>query len=89
MERKYIKMIIPRHEYEQLIIELNTLRAANKDLRKTLELYSNYNKKLLNDIRKLSTLNINSHASISFPNTEERGLGDSDTPINLSDIWFN
>lgn len=24
---------------------------------------------------------------ISFPNTEERGSGDSDTPINLSDIF--
>ena len=82
-------MIIPRHEYEQLIIELNTLRAANKDLKKTIELYSKYNNKLLNDIRKLSTLNINSHANISFPNTEERGQGDSDTPINLSNIWFN
>lgn len=82
-------MIIPRHEYEQLIIELNTLRAANKDLRKTLELYSKYNEKLLNDIRKLTTESINSHACISFPNTEERGQGDSDTPTNLSDIWFN
>lgn len=83
-------MIIPRHEYEQLIIELNTLRAANKDLRKTLELYSKYNEKLLNDIRKLATENINSHAaSIIFPNTEERGQGDTDTPTNLSDIWFN
>lgn len=82
-------MIIPRHEYEQLIIELNTLRAANKDLRKTLELYHKYNEKLLNDIRKLSTENINSHANISFPNTEERGFGDTDTPTDLSDIWFN
>lgn len=82
-------MIIPRHEYEQLIVELNTLRAANKDLRKTLELYSKYNEKLLNDIRKLATKNINSHANIIFPNTEERGQGDTDTPTNLSDIWFN
>lgn len=83
-------MIIPRHEYEQLTVELNTLRQANKDLKKTLELYQKYNEKLLNDIRKLATENINSHAAnISFPNTEERGLGDSDTPTNLSDIWFN
>ena len=82
-------MIIPRHEYEQLTVELNTLRKANKDLRKTLELYQKYNEKLLDDIRKLATENINSHASISFPNTEERGQGDSDTPTNLSDIWFN
>lgn len=83
-------MIIPRHEYDQLIIELNTLRAANKELRKTLELYQKYNEKLLTDIRKLATESINSHAAdISFPNTEERGQGDTDTPINLSDIWFN
>lgn len=43
------------------------------------------NKRLKNDIRCLK--NINSR-DIIFPNTDERGLGDSDTPNNLSDKYF-
>ena len=43
------------------------------------------NKRLKNDIRCLK--NINSR-DIIFPNTDERGLGDSDTPANLSDKYF-
>ena len=43
------------------------------------------NKRLKNDIRCLK--NINS-PDIIFPNTDERGLGDSDTPTNLSDKYF-
>ena len=43
------------------------------------------NKRLKNDIRCLK--NINSR-DIIFPNTDERGLGDPDTPTNLSDKYF-
>ena len=43
------------------------------------------NKRLKNDIRCLK--NINSR-DIIFPNTDERGLGDSDTPTNLSDRYY-
>ena len=43
------------------------------------------NKRLKNDIRSLK--NINSR-DIIFPNTDERGLGDPDTPTNLSDKYF-
>lgn len=37
-------------------------------------------------IRILSN-NVNSRADIIFPNTDERGLGDSETPINISEIY--
>lgn len=43
------------------------------------------NKRLKNDIRCLK--NINSR-DIIFPNTDERGLGEADTPTNLSDKYF-
>jgi len=81
-------MIIPRHEYDQLQRELNTLRQANKDLLITIDLYRKCNQKLENDIRILKNIN-SDFSDIVFPNTEERGQGDTDTPTNLSDIWFN
>lgn len=44
------------------------------------------NKRLKNDIRCLK--NINSRSDIIFPNTDERGLGDSETPTNFSEKFF-
>lgn len=80
--------IITTTEYKKLQDEMGNLRKEKEELIKVIDLYRKYNEKLLSDIRKLATESINSHAAnISFPNTDERGLGDTDTPINLSDIW--
>ena len=52
--------------------------------RQVIKAQSNYIKRLEHDIRLLK--NINSQTDIIFPNTDERGLGEPDTPYNLSDI---
>ena len=51
---------------------------------KTIRIYQKQVKKLEHDIRLLK--NINS-PDIIFPNTDERGLGDSETPNNISEIY--
>ena len=53
---------------------------------KTLEIYRKVNHKLEKDIRSLATTSLYCRSDIIFPNSDERGLGDSGTPINLSDI---
>lgn len=57
-------------------VTINQLRTENKRLKE-----ENY--------RLNKTSYISSHAKpIIFPNTDERGLGDPDTPTNLSDKYF-
>ena len=70
--------IITNKTYDDYITTLMRLSARVDELTKE-------NKRLKNDIRCLK--NINSR-DIIFPNTDERGLGDSDTPTNLSDKYF-
>lgn len=70
--------IMTNKTFNDLLEQLTSQAVIINDLR-------NENKRLKNDIRCLK--NINSH-DIIFPNTDERGLGDSDTPNNLSDKYF-
>ena len=70
--------IITNKTYDNYIETLMRLSARVDKLTKE-------NKRLKNDIRCLK--NINS-PDIIFPNTDERGLGDPDTPTNLSDKYF-
>lgn len=60
-------------------VTIDKLLNENKKLK-------NENKKLKNDIRCLK--NIYSRSDIIFPNTDERGLGDSETPTNYSEKYF-
>ncbi len=53
---------------------------------KTLKIYQKQVQEQEKAIRILSN-NVNSRADIIFPNTDERGLGDSETPINISEIY--
>ena len=77
--------IISRAKYLQLITELKNLRKEREELLKVIDLYRKCNRKLEHDIVILKR--INSPIDVIFPNTEEGGLGDTDTPDNLSDIW--
>lgn len=52
---------------------------------KTIKIYQVQVKKLEHDINLLK--NINSPIDVIFPNTDERGLGDSETPTNISEIY--
>lgn len=52
----------------------------NKSLRKKIKILENDKSILLNLINPDIP---------EYPNTEERGLGDSDTPTNLSDLFSN
>ena len=78
--------IITATEYKQLQDELGRLRKEREDLIKVIDLYRKHNNKLENDIRILKNIN-SDFTDVIFPNTDERGLGDTDTPIDLSDIW--
>ena len=78
--------IITTTEYNKLQGELGHLRKEREDLIKVIDLYRKCNNKLENDIRILKNIN-SDFTNVIFPNTEERGLGDTDTPIDLSDIW--
>lgn len=71
--------IMTNKTFNDLLEQLTSQAVIINDLR-------NENKRLKNDIRCLK--NINSRSDIIFPNTDERGLGDSDTPTNLSDKYF-
>lgn len=78
--------IITTTEYRKLQDELGHLRKEREELIKVIDLYRKCNQKLENDIRLLKNIN-SDFTDVIFPNTDERGLGDTDTPIDLSDIW--
>ena len=78
--------IITTTEYRKLQDELGHLRKEREALIKVIDLYRKCNQKLENDIRILKNIN-SDFTDVIFPNTDERGLGDTDTPIDLSDIW--
>jgi len=66
------------NEHDQLI---KRLMKENKQLKKDLSDLQNFCIRFANDNTKFGNA-----YNLDFPNTEERGLGDSGTPINLSDI---
>ena len=78
--------IITTTEYNKLQEDLRSLQKEREDLIKVIDLYRKCNNKLENDIRLLKNIN-SDFTDVIFPNTDERGLGDTDTPIDLSDIW--
>lgn len=80
-------MIIKRRTYEQLLTTISSLEQKNKELTQVVDLYRKVNQKLEKDIRSLAMTSLYCRPDVIFPNTDERGLGDSDTPINLSDIF--
>lgn len=72
-------MLISKKRYNAML----DLIAAQQ---KTLKIYQKQVQEQEKAIRILSN-NVNSRADIIFPNTDERGLGDSETPINISEIY--
>lgn len=72
-------MLISKKRYNAMI----DLIAAQQ---KTIKTYQKQVQQQEKAIRILS-YNVNSQADIIFPNTDERGLGDPETPTNISDIY--
>lgn len=72
-------MLISKKRYNAML----DLIAAQQ---KTIKIYQKQVQQQEKAIRILSN-NVNSHADIIFPNTDERGLGDSETPNNISEIY--
>ena len=56
--------------------EIIRLRQYNADLKKQLLYIDTYNKTFKNTMNELI-----------FPNTDERGLGDQETPVDFPDLW--
>ena len=61
---------------------MNTLVEQDKVIKRQ----NNVINKLNNDIRLLNN-KLNIKFDVIFPNTDERGLGEPDTPIDISDIF--
>lgn len=71
--------IMTNKTFNDLLEQLTSQAVIINDLR-------NENKRLKINIRCLK--NINFRSDIIFPNTDERGLGDSETPTDFSEKYF-
>lgn len=89
--------ILTNKEYKKLVSDLNK---AIKLLKEGTEIVKNLqaeNSQLKKDLKDLQNFCINYAAdnskfnnafNLEFPNTKERGVGEADTPNNLSDKSF-
>ena len=80
-------MWISKSKYKQLNLDLETLATENVKLIKVNKTLLKKVKILENDKKIL--LNLINPDIPEFPNTDERGLGDSDTPIDISELFSN
>ena len=76
--------IYTNKQYYALVSVFTKQRKKINDLTQLLLIYRQRIKKLEDDIRLLK--NINS-PDIIFPNTDERGLGEQEVPVNFPDLW--
>lgn len=68
--------IISTKKYEYLMYLIKSLREERDELKKQLLYQKTYNDTFK---RKMD--------EIIFPNTDERGLGEQEIPINFPDLW--
>ena len=68
--------IISTKKYEYLMYLIKSLREERDELKKQLLYQKTYNDTFK---RKLD--------EIIFPNTDERGLGEQEVPVNFPDLW--
>lgn len=72
---KRIKIITKDH-YDFLNYQIKILREERDELKKQLIYQKTYNDTFK---RKMD--------EIIFPNTDERGLGEQEVPVNFPDLW--
>ena len=68
--------IMSTKKYEYLMYLIKSLREERDELKKQLIYQKTYNDTFK---RKLD--------EIIFPNTDERGLGEQEIPVNFPDLW--
>ena len=68
--------ILTNKKYECLMYTIQQLRKERDELKKQLIYQKTYNDTFK---RKLD--------EIIFPNTDERGLGEQEIPVNFPDLW--
>ena len=68
--------ILTNKKYEYLLYTIQQLRKERDELKKQLIYQQTYNDTFK---RKLD--------EIIFPNTDERGLGEQEIPVNFPDLW--
>ena len=68
--------IMSTKKYEYLLYTIQQLRKERDELKKQLIYQKTYNDTFK---RKLD--------EIIFPNTDERGLGEQEIPVNFPDLW--
>lgn len=68
--------IMSTKKYEYYMYLIKCLRAENAELKKQLLYQKTYNDTFK---RKLD--------EVIFPNTDERGLGEQEIPVNFPDLW--
>ena len=79
---KFIK-IITKKRYDFLLFQIRILKEENNELEKKL---METKKKLLYATTYQTTFE-NKLKEVIFPNSDERGLGEQETPIDFPDIW--
>lgn len=75
--------IITKDQYDFLKYQIRILREERNELKKEL---LETKKKLLYATTYQTTFE-NKLKEVIFPNTDERGLGEQETPIDFPDIW--
>lgn len=68
--------IMSTKKYEYLMYLIKSLREERDELKKQLIYQKTYNDTFK---RKMD--------EIIFPNTDERGLGEQEVPVNFPDLW--
>lgn len=79
---KHIK-IITKDQYDFLKYQIKSLREERNELQKEL---LETRKKLLYATTYQTTFE-NKLKEVIFPNTDERGLGEQEIPVNFPDLW--
>ena len=75
--------IITKDKYDFLLYQIRILREERNELKKEL---LEAKKKLLYATTYQTTFE-NKLKEVIYPNTDERGLGEQETPIDFPDIW--
>ena len=75
--------IITKDKYDFLLYQIRILREERNELKKELL----ETKKKLLYVTTYQTTFENKLKEVIYPNTDERGLGEQETPIDFPDIW--
>lgn len=78
--------IISTKKYEYLMYLIKSLREERDELKKQNAELKKQNAELKKQLIYHKTWN-QTFTDVIFPNTDERGLGEQEVPVNFPDLW--